>query len=285
MKFVQTAEDALSLWNIQGTFGRVEGSVAEADALTAAGDGWAVRAEIAEDETGVFSRRDTFQNTSDGEMLLSSLSSRFTFDGGEWEVYTQYNGWQNENMGGWAPLTTTVSAEGISARTAVGAAPFMVLWNQQSNRGYAFHLISYASWEMKATRRYAGGGIPAYVDLELGVHKDGLRLTVAPGETVELPEILYYPVKNRVDFDAYKLHRYYNRRYPRAKQPVVYNTWLYQFDSFTYESLLSQVPLAKKLGAEYFLVDAGWFGVGKNWWNCVGDWEENLTGGLCGHTG
>ena len=169
MKFVQTAEDALSLWNIQGTFGRVEGGVAEADALTAAGDGWAVRAEIKEDETGVFSRRDTFQNTSDGEMLLSSLSSRFTFDGGEWEVYTQYNGWQNENMGGWAPLTTTVSAEGISARTAVGAAPFMVLWNQQSNRGYAFHLISYASWEMKATRRYAGGGIPAYVDLELGV--------------------------------------------------------------------------------------------------------------------
>lgn len=284
MKFVQTAEDALSLWNIQGTFGRVEGSVSEKEALLAEGEGWRARAEIAEDETGVFSRRDTFQNTSDGEITLSALSSRFVFDGGEWEVYTQYNGWQNENMGGWAPLTTTVAAEGISARTAVGAAPFLVLWNLQSNRGYAFHLISYGSWEMKATRRYAGGGIPAYVDLELGVHKDGLRLTVAPGETVELPEILYYPVKNRVDLDAYKLHRYYNKKYPRRTQPVVYNTWLYQFDSFTYESLLSQVPLAKKLGAEYFLVDAGWFGVGKNWWNCVGDWEENLTGGLCGHT-
>lgn len=284
MKFVQSWEDALSLWNIQGTFGRVEGNVTDRGILTAKGEGWSVTSEIREDESGVFSRRDTFTNVSEQQTLLSALSARFTFDGGEWEVYTQYNGWQNENRGAWHPLTTTVAAEGISARTAVGAAPFLVIWNLQSNRGYAFHLVSYSAWEMKVTRRYAGGGIPAYVEVELGVHKDGLRLSVAPGETVDLPEILYYPVKNRVDIDAYKLHRYYNKHYPRRTQPVMYNTWLYQFDSFTYESLLSQVPLAEKLGAEYFLVDAGWFGIGKNWWNCVGDWEENLTGGLCGHT-
>ena len=278
--------NAYHLWNISGSFGRVEGDAKEeSGTVTAKGSGWQVSAKTERDESGVFVRRDTFTNLSDAPMTLSSLSSRFTLDGGEWEVYTQYNGWQNENMGAWQDLVTTVSAEGISARTAVGAAPFLVLWSKQSGRGYAFHLNAYSTWQMKATKRYAGSGIRSYVELELGVQNDNLRMPLASGESIELPEILYYPVLNKTDMDAYKLHRYFNRTYPRATQPVIYNTWLYEFDAFTPESLLSQVPLAKELGAEYFVVDAGWFGIGKDWWTCVGDWEENLTGGLCGRTG
>ena len=278
--------NAYLLWNISGTFGRVEGEAkTENGTVCAAGDGWSVCAKTEKDESGVFVRRDTFTNTSGSPLTLSSLSSRFAFEGGEWEVFTQYNGWQNENMGAWQELVTTVSAEGISARTAVGAAPFLVLWSKQSERGYAFHLNAYSAWQMKATKRYWGSGISSYVELELGVQNDNLRMPLGSGESIELPEIIYYPVLNKTDMDAYKLHRYFNRTYPRATQPVVYNTWLYEFDSFTPESLFSQVPLAKELGAEYFVIDAGWFGIGKDWWTCVGDWEENLTGGLCGRTG
>ncbi len=277
--------NALHLWNISGTFGRVEGDAKnENGSLFSEGNGWRVSGKIEKDESGVFVRKDVFENTSEKDMILSALSSRFIFDGGEWEVYTQYNGWQNENMGAWQDLVTTVSAEGISARTAVGAAPFLVLWSKQANRGYAFHLNAYSAWQMKVTRRYAGS-ICSYIEVELGVQNDNLRLSLGAGERIELPEILYYPVLNKIDLDAYKIHRYFNRNYPRATQPVIYNTWLYQFDAFTPESLFSQVPLAKELGAEYFVVDAGWFGVGKDWWTCVGDWEENLTGGLFGRTG
>ena len=278
--------NAYHLWNISGSFGRVEGDAKTLHNVTSAeGNGWRVFAVTEKDESGVFIRRDTFENTSEDSVMLSSLSSRFTFDGGEWEVYTQYNGWQNENMGGWQDLITTVSAEGISARTAVGAAPFAVLWSKQSGRGYAFHVNAYSTWQIKITKRYAGSGIYSYVEVEIGVQNDNLRLPVESGEKVELPEIIYYPVLNKTDLDGYKIHRYFNRAYPRATQPVIYNTWLYQFDAFTPESLFSQVPLAKELGAEYFVVDAGWFGIGKDWWTCVGDWEENLTGGLYGRTG
>ena len=276
--------NALHLWNVSGTFGRVEGAYEEeSNLIKSEGDGWRISASIQKDASGVFVRRDTFLNTSAEDYTLSALSSRFILEGGEWEVYTQYNGWQNENMGGWQELVTTVSAESVSARTAVGATPFAVLWSRQSGRGYAFHVNAYSTWQIKITKRYAGG-IYSYVEVEIGVQNDNLRYPLKAGESVELPEILFYSVKNKTDMDAYKIHRYFHHAYPRATQPVIYNTWLYQFDAFTPESLLSQVPLAKEIGAEYFVVDAGWFGVGKSWWTSVGDWEENLTGGLYGRT-
>ncbi len=285
MNAFSNSANAYHFWNISGSFGRVEGEAKTENSTTLAeGDSWRVSAKTEKDESGVFIRRDTFENTSDEPITLSSLSSRFVLDGGEYEVYTQYNGWQNENMGAWQELVTTVSAEGISARTAVGAAPFAVLWSKQSNRGYAFHVNAYSTWQIKITKRYAGSGIYSYTEVEIGVQNDNLRMPLAAGETVELPEIIYYSVLNKTDMDAYKIHRYFNRTYPRTTQPVIYNTWLYEFDAFTPESLFSQVPLAKELGAEYFVVDAGWFGVGKSWWTCVGDWEENLTGGLYGRT-
>ena len=42
--------------------------------------------------------------------------------------------------------------------------------------------------------------------------------------------------------------------------PVIYNTLLYRFASFTVEQLRQQLAAAKKIGCEYFVVDAGWFG-------------------------
>ncbi|GAB4004919.1 hypothetical protein GCM10029992_51280 [Glycomyces albus] len=48
------------------------------------------------------------------------------------------------------------------------------------------------------------------------------------------------------------------------------------------EKELPLIAAAAKAGAEYFCVDAGWFGDG-NWWSSAGDWREapgHFTGGL-----
>ena len=57
--------NALHLWNVSGTFGRVEGAYEEeSNLIKSEGDGWRISASIQKDASGVFVRRDTFLNTS-----------------------------------------------------------------------------------------------------------------------------------------------------------------------------------------------------------------------------
>ena len=65
-----------------------------------------LEAEFTAHENGVVIRRDRFFNLSESELDIHSLLSRFTLTGNEYEVYTQYNGWQHE------------SSEGMAAKTA-----------------------------------------------------------------------------------------------------------------------------------------------------------------------
>ena len=63
--------------------------------------------------------------------------------------------------------------------------------------------------------------------------------------------------------DCWKLHAYLNKKYPRREMPVIYNTWLYKFDRFTYDDIIKQIERAQMLGVEYFVTDAGWFETAK----------------------
>lgn len=221
------------------------------------------------------------QNTSAAPQRLTALFARFRLNHGEYQVYTQYNGWQSESLGGWQPLVSSVSASSESIRSARDAAPFLALWNEQTARGIAFHLLPRSGWEMQVSRRYLKGEF-ACVEVELGLPQKNLSLTLKAGELLELPEILCYEFTCKRDMDCHKLHRYLHRRAPRRELPVIYNSWLYKFDRFTPEELLVQAEKAAALGVEYFVIDAGWFGEGENWSRARGDWEENQTFGIRG---
>ncbi len=282
MNIFKRNADAVSLWNISGDFGQLKGSVEKRNDSYYINNGTVeALSEIKKDESGVCVRRGYVKNVSDKVITFSALSSKFVLDGGEYSVYTQYNGWQNESFGGWQELVTTVCPRCESVRNASGASPFAVLWNKQTERGIVFHLNACSAWEMRFSRVYAGGEA-AYVEVELGVMKDGLSVGLLPGEEIELGEIMYYTASNKTDFDCHKLHSYLNKTYPRKSMPVIYNTWLYKFDSFTADDVRSQISPAKELGVEYFVIDAGWFGKGEEWWRTRGDWEENLTFGFRG---
>ena len=96
--------------------------------------------------------------------------------------------------------------------------------------------------------------------VEMGIMDYNFDVTVAPGEVVDMPQIICYEFKNKLDMDCYKLHHYMHTRYPRREMPIVYDTWMYRFDHVDVENVSSQIGLAADLGVEYFFVDAGWFG-------------------------
>ena len=272
------------LWGVVGSFGEIrEDIVLEKSGTTITKDGIKLEANISKCAGDVYKRCDYITNLSDTVEKLYSLGSRFTLDGGEWEVYSQYNGWQSESLGGWVPLVSSVVSRCNSVRSSHDATPFIALWNKQNERGIAFHVLTGAAWQMRVSRVYSGGDCyDSNLEVEIGVLPDGFCYELESGEKLDFPEILYYEFKSRRDMDCHKLHEYLNTYYPRREMPVVYNTWLAKFDSFTFESLAEQLPRAKELGVEYFVIDAGWFGTTKGWWSGRGDWVENKNIGFMG---
>jgi alpha-galactosidase len=283
MNVFKKTKKTSELFSIIGSFGKIDENVdISKNGVEIVKNDIKLKAEIKKSDSGVFRRKDFVTNLSEESVALYSLGSKFTLDGGEWEVYTQYNGWQSESLGGWVPLVSSVVSRCNSVRSSHDATPFMALWNKQSERGIAFHIVTGAAWQMRVSRLYSNGSDDASLEVELGVLPDGFCYELKAKETLPFPEILYYEFESKRDMGSYKLHEYMNELYPRREMPVVYNTWLAKFDSFSFESLEEQLPRAKEIGAEYFVIDAGWFGYTKSWWSGRGDWVENPEIGFKG---
>ncbi len=232
----------------------------------------------------VFIRKDFFTNTSDKSIILYRYYSRFTINESDVSVYAQYSNWANENKGSFEKLTNTVSVCSRGVRSTSGGTPFVSVWRENANRGLAFNLIANAVWKISVEKKPVLPLIYNAVVIEAGIADDRLRMEVMPGETINLPELMFYDFDNKTDMGQRKLHEYFNEKYKRKSLPVIYNSWFSNFDDISFESFAEQAKRAAKLGCEYFVVDAGWFGCGKSWAELIGDWSENLTGGLMGRT-
>ena len=239
-----------------------------------------LEAEFAVQENGIVIRRDRFLNLSENEVEINSLLSRFTLTGNEYEVYTQYNGWQHESKGAWQRLVTQISAVSQGIRTCDGATPMMGFHDLYTDKNTVFHLLPNAQWQMTA-KKFPRNDREIVV-VETGFYDRGLRLRVAAGECIELPTIVFFAAESKTDLDAYKLHEWFNGNYPRKTLPILYNSWLYCFDQLNIDALMKQADCAADMGFEGFMIDAGWFGNGANWSAEVGDWEENTVSGPCG---
>ena len=122
-----------------------------------------------------------------------------------------------------------------------------------------FHVVADSLWSIKV-KNYFQSAVDKTVEIELGVMSRGLNYVLEPDEELTLPTVLFYEFRNKTDMDCYKLHRYLNDIYPAQSLPIVYNTWMGLFDVLDFDRVVEQLLRAKALGAEYFVIDAGWFG-------------------------
>lgn len=276
-------EIAYGVWNVSGNFKELFGnSEIDGNKVTYSNGDIYAESITEEYENGVFLRKDKIKNVSDRQLTVNFARSVFNYDNSEFEVYTQYNIWQQESTGAWAKLNTTISAASESVRNTNEANPVIALWDNQVNRGMVFHLIPQSAWNMSVIRKHADLE-NQYVEVQIGIDSRNLAIKLNPGEELEFPEIIYYEIKNKTDLDCWKLHGYWLDKYPEKKLPVIYNTWLATYDFFDADNIKEIVVKAKELGCEYFVTDAGWFGSGsKRWAQSVGDWVENQTAGFCG---
>ena len=243
--------------------------------LTAEGifDGFSVKAVIEKADDAVYVRRDYFINTSEEPIVLYKYRQRFAFEGGNNQVYSQYNSWLHESEGMWREVGSGIRVASIGNRMTEGGTPFVAVWNEGNQRGTALHLIPNAKWSIHVSKSFVSRDY-SMLSVELGMAEDGLHLSVLPGETISLPEIVFYAFTDKISMDSDKLHRYLHKSMPRKSQPVLYNCWLCNYDAYNFELIAEQIQPAKDLGAEYFVIDAGWFGQNIEWSSSVGDWTE-----------
>ena len=269
------------VFTVYGTLERVFGDATKnGNEITYKNDDIELKSVINEHSSGIFERIDTIKNVSEREITLTSALSKFTLNGGEYQVYTQTSKHIHESLGMWQPLSSGIFGSSDEIRTNQDVNPFVAVFNEQTGRGYAFHLMSESMFEYKV-HRHCEFLDQKVVCVEMGIKSENFAYVLAPNEEIELPRILYYEFKSRLDLDAYKLHRYFNEKQP-SKIPVIYNSWMCQFDFVDFDLLVAQLEKAKKLGCEYFVVDAGWFGETKFWWLTIGDWNETEKSALAG---
>ncbi len=280
MDFICT-EKATDLFTVYGDFERPLGPATKnGNKITYKNSEIELNSVTTKHPSGVFERCDTIKNISKRDIEISTLLSKFTLNGGEYLVYTQTSKHIKEGIGGWQPLVSGVFGMSDEIRTNQDVNPFVSVFNEQNQRGIAFHIMCNSGFEYRVSRH--GEFLDSkVVTVELGIKSQDFRYVLRPSEELCLPTILYYSFKSKLDMDAYKLHRYWNEKKPH-NLPIVYNTWMSHFDYIDFDNLMSQLERAEALGCEYFTVDAGWFGKTQLWWDVVGDWQESNESAMKG---
>ena len=235
-----------------------------------------------DEKTGVISIATQLENRDTADHIIYSCMNRFPVQGAEYQVYSQYAAWCAENQGAWSKIhagnLVLTNSAGCSTESAT---PFACLRHTPTGRAVALHVIPKGDWMIRA--RHIAGHRTSYTVLEAGLSDASLRLNIAAGAILPLPEILLCGFSGEAENCAEMLQRYLIGRYDRKQIcELVYNTWFFDFDVLETDRLEEQVRVAKEIGCKTFVVDAGWFGQGVDWENQVGNWNECTSRAFCG---
>lgn len=238
-------------------------------------------------DTCIWRRRDTLRNVGGAPVAVSSCLARFAFAPGAYDVYTQGSWWSAENQGFRQPLRHgRVSAQCEGGRTTQGGTPYLALCDATNRRGIAFHVLPRGNWTARATQVTYGSDATSLAVVEAGLATDDLRLELAPGGALVLPEVFLQALpEGEPHLAAAAWHDCaLTHVLPASKAPpVVYNTWFDAFDDLNVARLRQQLAVAREVGCEAFVIDAGWYGRGSGLWAAqTGDWREKVDAAFRG---
>jgi len=145
---LSSVQNVHDLWQIAGEFPEMPFRIKkESNTVSASNDFFTVQAVFAK-EQDVLIRRDTLRNHSDKPIVFHRILSVFLLAPGDYQVYTQLNCWEKESLGAWQKLVTGITAEAPGMRACHSAAPMMSVWNEQTGRGIAYHLLAEPAWKI-----------------------------------------------------------------------------------------------------------------------------------------
>ena len=196
------------------------------------------------------------------------------------EVATaKYEEWGHEGAWAFDPISNgTKTASGTRGRSGWGHPTFFAR-NRATGEWFVATLGWSGNWTMHVTGAEDQPANRARLFFDLGPSAvDPVLRVLEPGETVKTPETHLLLMRADLDHVIQALHDHVRRNVlppnvPGREYQVESNHRGYIVNHEDEAGMKREIDLAADIGAEEFLIDAGWFGPEPNeWWNNVGDW-------------
>jgi alpha-galactosidase len=185
--------------------------------------------------------------------------------------------WGNEGNFQWQeiPMNTELafgSRRGRSGHTS----PFVITRNNIQGGYFVAGLAWSANWRMSFFCE-AGHWFSRLKFALQPVAPAPMRM-LAPGETLALPEVHFGLNHDSLDAAIQAWHSHLRRNVlpvvADGKQPFIYNHWGYMEHELSEPGLRQEIDIATEIGAELFMVDAGWYADAQTPWpDTSGDWR------------
>lgn len=161
-------------------------------------------------------------------------------------------------------------------------APFFIVRNEAAGEYFIGHLAWSANWNMAFQSQQDPGGSEADAWFKVGPWASIPQRVLAPGESVKTPAVHLGYVQGSLDKAVQAMDNHIRRSVMPARDPK--RAYLIQYAvpgdqgyiakyfgdhaGMNEKNIFQQVDLASALGAEVFIVDAGW-------WDTIGEWTPS----------
>ena len=204
--------------------------------------------------------------------------------------YAQYSKWGYEGAWRFDPVVNeTKVISGDRGKSGWGHPTFFAR-NNASGEWFVASLGWSANWKIRVTSRVERSPVDRSSSIDRPVNEarlffdmgpssvDPVLRVIDPGETVKTPETHILCMKSDLDHVTQALLNHVRRDVlPRPPSEHVFDVEAnhrgYIVDHETEAGIDREIDLAADIGAETFLIDAGWYGPEPNsWYQNVGDW-------------
>jgi alpha-galactosidase len=195
-------------------------------------------------------------------VLLGERVSRMTYLTGAWAHETQVRSIE--------PDFTSLELQSRSGKTGFEFHPYLAL---ETDTGTTIvELLWSGNWHIHARTRGAdtilAGGLP-----------DTFQSRLQAGETLDLPEAIVLRATGDLNLATQRLHDFRRGRQIAdvARIPVQFNSWYPYSGDPTAEKMIALADVAKGMGCEMFVLDAGWYTSdgepqSDDLWHSTGEW-------------
>ena len=231
-------------------------------------------------DSGTLTRQLTVINRGTNALHVEALPSlAWTLPAGNYELTTLQGIWDQERQVVVEKLAAAPkSFESPWGRSTSRMSPWLALRHEPSGWLYLAQLAWSGNWNLSLERSPAAGP-PGALDLRvaLGIRFDrGGAARVPPGGRLELPLVAFTCTTGDLDDAANALHRFQRQfvvpNNPANTPPLVqFNSWYPFPGKMNIADMKRCVDRAAELGAEVFVLDAGWYNK-KDWFRETGDW-------------
>lgn len=219
-------------------------------------------------------RKSVENKSSRPQTLADNCFLRLTLPGDFMHLSYYTSSWGQEFMRQEKDITEGFSFENTRGRCSAQSAPFFTLSSRELSLDFAVctsgnYRITLEPYESRML-------------LTVSDPNPEFETVLLPCQTFLFPAVLVHTFASSSLTDCYRQKQLYRKEHMLSHPvyetlPVIYNHWwAYEDQHVNEDIILDNARLAKEIGAELLVLDAGWFGndsLTEEWFSVRGDWE------------